>query len=354
MSLPHSEHLMKLVTLRRNSTSQDVAQNSLVDRFGRVHSSLRVSVTDRCNIRCRYCMPGGDVAFMPTERWLSFDSIARLVRTLSKVGIRKIRITGGEPLMRPKLHELIRMIGDLGSIEDLALTTNGMLLADQADALKRAGLMRINISLDTLQEETFFNISRRQGVSKVLEGIEAALDQRFDVRLNAMVLRDMNLDEVTSLVSFARSRNLPIRFIEFMPLDADREWNQERMVSGKELRERLSKEFGRLLPESRTDQSQPATDYRFEDGKGVVGFIDTVTQPFCSGCNRLRLTADGILRNCLFGKEGWDIGPLVQEGCNEAQILDVVRDCVAKKHAAHGISEAGFQPPALAMYQIGG
>lgn len=336
-----------------SSDSSKEATVPLIDRFGRTHTSLRISVTDRCNIRCRYCMPETDVQFMPARRWVSFANLAKLVEVLGKAGIRKIRLTGGEPLMRPGLDELIALLSSLSTVEDLALTTNGMLFAEQARRLKSAGLMRINISLDTLQEETFQAISRRSGLKSVLDGIEAALEEQFEVRLNAMILRDINLSGVVELVRFARDRNLTLRFIEFMPLDADRQWDRNRMVSGTELRDLLTKEFGPLAACHRNDPNQPSTDYDFMDGKGRLGFIDTVSAPFCSSCNRLRLTADGVLRNCLFGRDGWNLAPLL-DPLDEHQILSQLKECVLNKHASHGISEQGFEPPSLAMYQIGG
>lgn len=321
----------------------------LVDRFGRVHRSLRISVTDRCNIRCQYCMP--EVAnFLSSSRLLTFEQIARFVTAVVPLGIREVRITGGEPLMRPGLAELFKMLSSIDQLANIALTTNGMLLAEQLDGLVNAGLRRINISLDTLNEEVFRRLSRREGLDKVLDGIDAAAkDSRVQVRLNALVMRDINLGEVLDLVQFARERRLPLRFIEFMPLDAERAWNRAQMVSGKEMRDLITSRFGPLTPLDRVDASQPSIDYGFADDKGVVGFIDSVSQPFCSGCDRLRLTADGKIRNCLFGQEEWDIRQLSSE-----EIPTIVRDCLSAKKAAHGIDEQNFSPPERAMFQIGG
>ncbi len=356
MNLPISETAAPRTSLPNPSTddARSIDGEGLVDRFGRVHTSLRVSVTDRCNIRCRYCMPADDVEFMPSSRWLAFDLVARLVQLLAHHGVRKVRITGGEPLLRPRLQELIQLLSRIQGIDDIALTTNGILLAESAAELHQAGLRRVNISLDTLQEANFFAISRRKGLEKVFAGIAAAQREGLDVRLNAMLLRGINSDEAIPLVQFAQERGLAIRFIEFMPLDADRQWNASTMVSGAELRAKIGQSIGKLLPIEREDQSQPASDYRLESGNGIVGFIDSVSQPFCSSCNRLRLTADGQLRNCLFGRTGWDIGGLLREGASDSVLLDTIKDCVRNKHAAHGISERGFEPPPLAMYQIGG
>lgn len=328
----------------------------LVDTFGRIHRSLRISVTDRCNIRCQYCMPAEGAQFLPSDRLLSFDQIASFVQISSQLGIADLRITGGEPLMRPNLAALIRVLSTIDRIEDLALTTNGMFLEEQIDDLVRAGLKRINISLDTLREATFQTISRRRGLNAVLAGIAATKRYpHLSVRLNALVLRDLNRDEIVPLAEFARAQSLPLRFIEFMPLDAERAWNHARLVTGGEARELLGQHFGALQPIERRDPSQPSIDYAFADGRGVVGFIDSVTQPFCSACDRLRLTAEGKLRNCLFGQEEWDVSGLLRaSSIDRSAVIEQLRLCVAKKKAAHGISDSNFKPPDRAMFQIGG
>lgn len=325
----------------------------LVDSFGRVHRSLRISVTDRCNIRCQYCMP--EVAqFMHTDRLLSFSEIATFVKVVATLGIRKLRITGGEPLMRPELSKLIQLLRDNDGIEDIALTTNGMLLPEQIQDLAIAGLKRVNISLDTLSEATFQRLSRREGLDKVIAGIDAALAcPGMNVRLNALVMRDVNLHDVLPLVQFAKDRQITMRFIEFMPLDAQRAWNRDQMVSGEEMRRVIADHFGQLVKIAGKNAAQPASDYKFADGSGSVGFIDSVTQPFCGGCDRLRLTADGKLRNCLFSQEEWDVRPLLRDGGLE-QLITTVRDCLAAKRAAHGIDAVDFTPPERAMFQIGG
>ncbi len=334
----------------------DFGTSALVDRFGRVHRSLRISVTDTCNIRCQYCMPAEGAQFLKQERLLSFEHIARFARVCITAGLTKIRITGGEPLMRPNLHELIGKLSEIQGLADLAITTNGMFLAEQIDDLVGSGLKRLNISLDTLSEATFQAISRRPGLNRVLEGIQAA--QRYpnlQVRLNALILREVNFDDIIPLAEFARSHQLALRFIEFMPLDAERSWQNNRVVSGAELRTLLESRFGPLHPMRVTNSSQPSTDYRFQDGKGVVGFIDSVTQPFCGNCDRLRLTAEGRLRNCLFGHQEWDVSDLLRDSQSKSEdLLERLRECVQHKHAAHGISQTGFQPPERPMYRIGG
>ncbi len=325
----------------------------LVDRFGRVHRSLRISVTDACNIRCQYCMPA-DVRFQPREQHLSFGEITALVKVTAQMGVCNLRITGGEPLLRPRLHELVSMLRDVEGVEELALTTNGMLLAEQMTCLADAGLTRVNISLDTLSESKFKQLTRRDGLDRVLEGIAAAIaTPGVQVKLNALVLRDLNLDDVLDIVEFAQQRDVAIRFIEFMPLDGERNWTRDRMVRGDELRQLISRHLGPLTPVPAADASQPATDYRLAGG-GRVGFIDSVSQPFCGKCDRLRLTADGKLRNCLFGREEWDVAALLQQGADTQELQRLLAAAVRAKHAAHGIAEPGFQPPQRAMYQIGG
>ncbi len=327
----------------------------LVDQHNRLHRSMRLSITDVCNIRCQYCMPSEAVQFLPREKLLSFDDIGKMVRISVAAGISRFRITGGEPLTRPGVSELVSRLSSVPGVDDLALTTNGMLLAEQLPQLVDAGLKRINISLDTLSAETFQRLSRRDGLDKVLEGIEAAVaDDRVTVKLNALVLRDVNSQDSIDLVRFAAKRCITIRFIEFMPLDADGTWNDTRMLSGSELRKQLEEVFGELVPLARKSASQPATDYMLPGG-GRVGFIDSVSKPFCGSCDRLRLTAEGKLQNCLFGTQEWDVAELLrQENTDSQQIINIMRECVQAKHAAHGISQPGFTPPKRAMYQIGG
>jgi len=331
----------------------------LTDGYGRTHTSLRVSVTDACNIRCRYCMPETVSGFLPTHRLLSYESIHRIVKVLVGAGIHKVRLTGGEPLMRPDLPKLVQSLSEINGLTQLALTTNGMLLSDQIDALVQAGLTHINISLDTLRETTFKQISRRDGLDHVLKGIQAAVSSPLKLRINALMLRDINLDDCIPLVHFARECGVVIRFIEFMPLDANRSWNHSQVVSGMELRKIVEAEFGPLIASDSQDISQPSRDFLFADSVGGIGFISPVSEPFCSSCNRLRLTADGKFRNCLFGREEWDIKSRIeptnnQDPCSDEEILEVAKRCVEKKYASHGISESDFKPPERAMYQIGG
>jgi cyclic pyranopterin phosphate synthase len=327
----------------------------LIDRFGRVHTSLRISVTDRCNIRCFYCMPQEDVRFLPRSEILTFEEIERFVRVVARMGVRKLRLTGGEPLVRAELPRLVERLAAIPQIQEIALTTNGILLAEQAADLKRAGLTRINISLDTLSVETFRRISRRDGLDRVLAGIEAARAAGFTgIRLNAVAIRGITEEEVVPLVEFARQRGMQMRFIEFMPLDADNQWEQQRVLSGEEIRRRIEDALGPLVPMERPDPSQPASEYMLADGGGSVGFINPVSEPFCQSCNRLRLTAEGQVRNCLFSTVEWDARALLRGGGSDEELAQLVRDCVWAKKPGHGIDTFEFVKPARAMYQIGG
>jgi cyclic pyranopterin phosphate synthase len=292
--------------------------------------------------------------FLPSHRLLPFEHIVRIVSVLGRSGIRKVRLTGGEPLMRSNLEQLVSMLARIPSLSQIAMTTNGMMLADKATELEQAGLTHLNISLDTLREPAFQQISRRQGLDRVLQGIEAAIATRMQVRLNALLLRDINLQDCIPLVEFALERGLFIRFIEFMPLDADRQWSQDQVVSGHELRKVIEQRFGALHPTPRTDHAQPSTDWKVGDRLGGVGFIDPVSQPFCHACNRLRLTADGKLRNCLFGREEWDLKSACESAASDAALYGIAAACIQKKYASHGIATSEFRQPERAMYQIGG
>jgi cyclic pyranopterin phosphate synthase len=327
----------------------------LVDSFGRTHTNLRISVTDRCNIRCFYCMPAENVQFLPRKDVLTFEEIERFACIAAGMGINKLRLTGGEPLVRHELSKLVAALAQIPGIEDIALTTNGILLAEQAEALKHAGLRRLNISLDSLNPETFETISRRTGLDRVLAGIFAAQKLGFEkIRLNAVAIRGLTEADIVPLGEFAREHNLEMRFIEFMPLDADGNWQQSQVLSGEVIREVLESSIGPLEVVAVEDASQPATDYRFSDGRGRIGFINPVTQPFCHNCNRLRLTAEGKVRNCLFSTIEWDARALLRSNANDDEIEALVRACVGAKKAGHGIDTNQFIKPERAMYQIGG
>lgn len=327
----------------------------LVDRFGRVHANLRVSVTDRCNIRCFYCMPEEGAQFKPRSEILRFEEIERFVRVAVQLGIRRVRITGGEPLVRADLPTLIQKLARVPGVDDLAMTTNGMLLPQYAAELRAAGLQRLNISLDTLREETFRTISRRDGLAQVLAGIQAAEHAGFEkIRLNAVAIRGITEDDILALVEFARAHRMELRFIEFMPLDADGQWQSRQVLPGADIRARIEERFGPLTPAPREDRSQPAVDFLLGDGVGRVGFINPVTEPFCGDCNRLRVTADGQVRNCLFSIEEWDARALLRGGASDEQLAELIRNCVGAKKPGHGIDSPEFLRPRRAMYELGG
>jgi cyclic pyranopterin phosphate synthase len=327
----------------------------LTDAFGRVHTNLRVSVTDRCNIRCFYCMPNENVQFKPRHDLLTFEEMERFVRVVAGMGINKVRLTGGEPLVRQDIDKLVARLAAVPGIDDIAMTTNGILLDRYAQKLKDAGLRRLNISLDALSEETFQRIARREGLQRVLDGIFAALRAGFEkIRLNAVAIKGITEAEVIPLCRFAREHDLELRFIEFMPLDAENHWESDQVLSGEAIRAMLEAEFGPLVPADRPDPSQPAVDFTFADSVGQIGFINPVSQPFCHECNRLRITAEGQVRNCLFSTAEWDARALLRGGAGDAQIAQLVRDCVARKKPGHGIDSPEFIRPERAMYQIGG
>ena len=331
-----------------------IAGGPLIDGFGRVHTDLRISVTDRCNLRCTYCMPL-ETTFKPRDELLSYEEIARVAAVAAGLGVRTIRLTGGEPLVRRDLHELVRLLAATPGIAEVSLTTNGLLLAEQAAGLRAAGLERLNVSLDSLREEVFEKIARRSGLDRVCAGLAAARAAGFrGIRINAVSIRGLTEDEIVPLAAFCRREGFHLRFIEFMPLDAEEGWSKPQVLSGAEVREILEREIGPLVPVAMADPGQPAVDWRWEDGGGLVGFIDPVTQPFCSRCDRLRITADGQFRNCLFSTTEWDVRSLLRSGGTAAEVAALLRECVAAKRAAHGIDTPGFERPARAMYQIGG
>jgi len=330
-------------------------RTSLIDGYGRLHDNLRVSVTDRCNIRCFYCMPERDVEYVPRAEILTFEEIERFVRIAASLGVRKVRLTGGEPLVRRNLDRLVRRLATIPGIEDLALTTNGVLLADQAEALRQAGLKRLNVHLDTLDRAKFFEITRRDELPRVLAGIEAARRAGFDsIKINAVAVKGLCESDVAPLAHFGRENGFQIRYIEFMPLDAQGIWDTGRVLRMEEILQRLAQEFGPLEPVPDPDPRAPALEYRFPDGRGSVGFIASVSRPFCLNCNRIRLTADGHLRYCLFALEETDIRGLMRSGAGDEQIREAIRRTVAAKWLGHEIQQPGFVPPPRPMYAIGG
>jgi cyclic pyranopterin phosphate synthase len=330
--------------------------SALTDGFGRVHNNLRISVTDRCNIRCFYCMPAENVVFMDKRELLTFEEIERFVQVAVSLGVNKIRLTGGEPLVRRDFHKLVAKLAAIDKIKDIGLTTNGIFLAEQAQLLWDSGLRRINISLDALDPIKFQEITRREGYEKVLEGIQAAQHVGFDpVKINAVSIRGMTEDQIVPFGEFARETGVEIRFIEFMPLDADNAWEREKVLFAHEIIETLSTEIMPLVPCEQQDKTAPATEFVFEDGKGRIGFIASISQPFCMSCNRFRLTADGKLRNCLFSLEETDIKSLIRDpSMTDTEIASAIRDSIAVKKEGHEINTARFIQPDRPMYSIGG
>ena len=331
-----------------------MSSSPLIDSFGRVHKNLRISVTDRCNIRCFYCMPEV-VKFLPRKDVLTFEEIVRLARVFASVGIERIRLTGGEPLARRGLSDLVGMLKEVDGIKEIAATTNGLLLADQAAGLREAGLDRLNVSLDTLDADKFQQITRRNGLDEVIAGIEAAQEVGFDnIRMNAVAIAGLTESDIVPLAKFARQRGLELRFIEFMPLDGDQQWNSKSVMTGSSIRKTIEREIGALVEVNRKLASQPAVDFAYADGQGRVGFIDPVSAPFCSACDRVRITAEGKLRNCLFSTQEWNLLELLRDGAKDSEVLDSIVQAVAQKKAGHGIDSDEFVRPRRAMYQIGG
>jgi len=324
----------------------------LTDKFGRQITDLRVSVTDRCNFRCVYCRSADAEKHMPAHSLLEWDEYERLARILVGMGIRKVRVTGGEPLVRPGVEDFIARLKALG-VQDLSMTTNGYMLADRCDKLIEAGLGRINISLDSLNRERFERITRTKTFDQVIAGIDAAQASPLrPVKVNAVLVRGINDDEVEAFAEFARDRDLIMRFIEFMPLDADHTWTRDMVVTAAEIYQRISARWP-LVPIVH-ERSETARKYRFADGRGEIGLIAPVSQPFCGHCSRIRLTADGKLRTCLFSKDDHDLKFLLRGGATDREIGDEIVSIIAQKEKGHRINEPDFVPPSRSMVFIGG
>lgn len=351
--------------------------SALVDNYGRHMRDLRVSVTDRCNFRCLYCLPETEAAadfyqmrfsaprssanpglilrdWLPRASILTFEEIERVVRLAVELGIRKVRLTGGEPLLRQSLEQLVARLAQLPGVEDLAMTTNGFLFAQKAAALRAAGLQRVNFSLDSLDRDNFKKITGRDGLPEVLASIDRALEAGFaKVKVNAVIIRDLNVAEIEALVDFARQKNLSLRFIEFMPLDSQRVWQKELVVPGDEIMRRIRARFP-LQPARDRDPSETARRWTFADGRGELGIVAPVSEPFCGHCNRLRMTADGQLRTCLFSHQEHDIKTMLRSGATDEQLRAFLRAVVLQKEDRHHIGEPEFVPPVRPMSCIGG
>jgi cyclic pyranopterin phosphate synthase len=327
---------------------------ALIDTHGRVHNNLRISVTDRCNIRCFYCMPDGWIPYGPREDILTFEEIERVTRVAVRLGVDKIRLTGGEPLLRRGLADLVGTLRAIDGVRDISLTTNGVLLERDAQALYDAGLHRINIHLDTLDRARFEQITRRDELGRVLAGIDACLQAGYRIKINAVALKGITEPDIIPLARFGRERGIEMRFIEFMPLDAQGIWDVGRVLTGAEILEMLTREIGPLREAPDQDPRTPASEFEFADGAGRVGIIASVTKPFCLSCNRIRLTADGHLRYCLFAHEETNLKSLLRGDGSDEQIADAIRATVSAKWLGHEINKPGFVPPPRPMYAIGG
>jgi cyclic pyranopterin phosphate synthase len=327
----------------------------LVDSWGRAIKSLRVSVTDKCNFRCKYCMPAEGLDWLPRDEVLDYEEITRLVAVMARMGVDEVRLTGGEPLVRRDLPTLVRMLAATPGVRDLSLTTNGVLLDRLAAPLVDAGLRRINVSIDSLSHVRFAEITRRDALDRVLRGLEEA--ERYPelrpIKVNCVAIKDFTETEVPALADLARRKPYVVRFIEFMPLDADEVWRTDQVLTGNEIRALIEDRFGPLV-ELPAKASSTARRFAFADGAGEIGFVNPVSEPFCSTCDRIRLTADGQLRTCLFSRREWDLKTPLRAGADDAELTAVVRNAVAHKELKHRINDPGFVRASRSMSQIGG
>ena len=327
----------------------------LRDSWGREIKSVRVSVTDKCNFRCTYCMPAEGLEWLRRDEILSFEEIARLVRVLAQRGVDEVRLTGGEPLVRRDLPVLVEMLAGIDGVRDLSLTTNGVLLDRLAKPLVDAGLRRINVSLDTLNHVRFAEIARRDALDAVLRGLEEAerYPQLRPIKVNCVAVKGFTETEVPALAELARRKPYVVRFIEFMPLDADEAWREDDVLTGAEIRAIIEDRHG-PLEELPAKASSTARRFGFADGRGEVGFVNPVSEPFCSSCDRIRLTADGQLRTCLFSRREWDLKTRLRDGASDAELVERIRFAVRHKELKHKINDPGFVRASRSMSQIGG
>jgi GTP 3',8-cyclase len=327
----------------------------LVDAWGREIKSVRISVTDKCNFRCTYCMPAEGLEWLGRDEILSFEEIARLVGVLARLGVDEVRLTGGEPLIRRDLPTLVGMLSALEGVRDLSLTTNGVLLDRFAGPLVDAGLQRLNVSLDSLNHVRFTEITRRDALDAVLRGLEEA--ERYPelrpIKVNCVAVKGFTETEVPALAELARRKPYVVRFIEFMPLDADEAWREDDVLTGAEIRAIIESEHGPLV-ELPAKASSTARRFRFADGAGELGFVNPVSEPFCSSCDRIRLTADGQLRTCLFSRREWDLKQPLRAGASDAELTRLLRFAVRHKELKHRINDPGFVRASRSMSQIGG
>jgi GTP 3',8-cyclase len=331
-----------------------VTRSPLYDGHGRRISDLRVSVTDRCNFRCQYCMPADGLPWLERDEILRFEEIARLVTLLAEMGVSDIRLTGGEPLVRREFPKLVGMLAAIPGVADLSLTTNGYLLERDADALVAAGIHRVNVSIDSLQRDRFFHMTRRDSLPQVMRGLEAiAKHERVrPIKVNAVAMRGFTEEEAVPFAEFARSTEFQVRFIEFMPLDADHAWEPDAVLTGDELRRLIDRVHP--LEQLPREPHSTARVFRFKDGSGEIGFVNPVSEPFCGDCNRIRLTADGKLRTCLFSLHETDLREPLRSGVSDDELETIVRDAVWRKELKHHVGEPGFRQPPRTMSSIGG
>src|SRR5437867_11174415 len=327
----------------------------LRDSWGREIKSVRVSVTDKCNFRCTYCMPAEGLQWLGREEILAFEEIARLVGVLARLGVDEVRLTGGEPLVRRDLPLLVEMLAQTEGVRDLSLTTNGILLDRLAGPLVSAGLRRINVSLDSLNHVRFAEITRRDALDAVLRGLEEAErhPELNPIKVNCVAVKGFTETEVPALADLARRKPYVVRFIEFMPLDADEAWREDDVLTGAEIRAIVDRKFGQLV-EIPAKASSTARRFRFTDGSGELGFVNPVSEPFCSSCDRIRLTADGQLRTCLFSRREWDLKAPLRNGASDDEIVELIRFAVRHKELKHRINDPGFVRASRSMSQIGG
>jgi GTP 3',8-cyclase len=327
---------------------------SLTDGWGREIKSVRISVTDKCNFRCRYCMPAEGLEWLGRDELLTFEELARVTRVLASMGVDEVRLTGGEPLARKDLPALVGMLAEIPGVDDLSLTTNGVLLDRFAGPLVDAGLERLNVSLDSLSHVRFTEITRRDALDRVLAGLEAA-EQYAELRpikVNCVAIRGFTEEEVPALAELARRKPYVVRFIEFMPLDAEERWSGDDVLTGAEIRALIEERWP--LEEIPAKPSSTARRFRFADGAGEIGFVNPVSEPFCSSCDRIRLTADGQLRTCLFSRREWDLKTPLRDGASDSELAELIRWAVAHKELKHKINDPGFVRASRSMSQIGG
>jgi GTP 3',8-cyclase len=341
--------------LQSRAPRSATGERRLIDSYGRQISDLRISVTDRCNFRCVYCMPEEGMQWLKRDTILSFDEMERISRVAVELGVEEIRLTGGEPTLRPGLPDLVGRLSQL-PLRSLSLTTNGFLLRSLARPLAEAGLKRINVSLDTLQHDRFHQIARRRGLDEVLAGLEELEHHPSisPIKVNVVAMRDFTESEVVAFAELARRKPYVVRFIEFMPLDADGNWQRERVLTGDEIKAIIERDFMPLVAVV-AEASSTSRRFTFADGVGEVGFINPVSQPFCGSCNRIRLTADGQLRTCLFSIDEWDLRRPLRSGASDSDLADILIEAVSHKELKHKINEGeAFQRASRSMSQIGG